>query len=598
MKKNNSKPLIHTKSWYESFSLILILFFIAVIPLLIRVTMVHYPMDQFSWYSSETVYFDSFSLFKSYAIVVSGFFSLLLLVKKGVVDKCINWKDPVILITVAMMSITLLSHIFSTNTYVSNRGFLHRYEGVWTWLSYFSMFLLVYSHPWTDKNKKYFIRAFVLSNYLLCVIGIFQYFGINIIINELTKPFITALNMKNIPYTANYIVEYKTIVQTLYHYNYVAYYISMSFPFIVSLLLHEKGIKNKLAYGILSILILLNLFGSTARSGLISLILIAPLFIWINRHLLFKRKWTFPVLTASLIILFVGFEFFSNGFITMRLKSITAYQPIQTSIQSINIHDNVIDMSINEDQLEIIVLNHNSESWEVAYKLNGEQVFPIGFDESGKLYFDHEKLLSLRSNLSKTDTDIFLAIGYEGTTWQFGYQNEQLEYVNPYNKFDVISKPESIGFKGYETLGSARGYIWSRSLPIILDKPLLGHGPDTFATVFPQSDYLGKMTAYGTNNMIVDKPHNQYIQMAINSGIIYLIGFISYLLILVRRSYKDLKTTQFKAYNTMQSATLCAIISYYIAAFFNDSTVHVSPVFWTLLALSLVTFKSKQTEIL
>jgi len=41
-----------------------------------------------------------------------------------------------------------------------------------------------------------------------------------------------------------------------------------------------------------------------------------------------------------------------------------------------------------------------------------------------------------------------------------------------------------------------RGYIWSRSLPLLRNTILVGYGPDTFAMNFPQHDIAGKVKAY------------------------------------------------------------------------------------------------------
>lgn len=54
----------------------------------------------------------------------------------------------------------------------------------------------------------------------------------------------------------------------------------------------------------------------------------------------------------------------------------------------------------------------------------------------------------------------------------------------------------------------------------------IGYGPDTFAMYFPQHDISGKVKAYGTDDIIVDKPHNMYLQNAVNTGILSLLAFL------------------------------------------------------------------------
>ena len=43
-----------------------------------------------------------------------------------------------------------------------------------------------------------------------------------------------------------------------------------------------------------------------------------------------------------------------------------------------------------------------------------------------------------------------------------------------------------------ERLGSGRGYIWSRSIPLIKQAGFMGLGADTYPEYFPQNDFKGK----------------------------------------------------------------------------------------------------------
>ena len=62
----------------------------------------------------------------------------------------------------------------------------------------------------------------------------------------------------------------------------------------------------------------------------------------------------------------------------------------------------------------------------------------------------------------------------------------------------VTDYPDRLKFMdGYERLATSRGYLFSRSFPMLKDTLLIGYGPDTFVLEFPQQDYVGKMNAYG-----------------------------------------------------------------------------------------------------
>lgn len=561
--------------------------FVAVIPLLIRITAVTYPMDQFSWYPNETQYFDIYALIKSNIIVVIGIVSVLTLTYRQYKYKILILKDPVVIITALFALTIVLSHITSINSLISSRGYLERYESTWVWLSYLSTFLLFYSLNWRDEQLKLFIRAFVISNVILSVIGIFQYFGIDLVLNNISRPFITALNMTNVDFSTEYTINYKVIVQTLYHYNYVGFYISLSFPIILSLLIKEQNIKLKLFYALLSASILLNLLGSSARGGLVGIAVAMPFFIFFNRKVLFKNMKLSISIILILIIVFVGFESYSDNFVTKRLTSIFTNVTAPELISDIEIQDNTIVIDLNGNIFETEIVTHENSLWQMNYRLNGSEISETEFNSKDHVIFKEPKLEQVSNYIVRMkDGTELLTFDLYGSTWYFGYDKNTLQYMNPYGNFDALQKAISIGFENQEKLGSARGYIWSRSFPLILDRPLLGYGPDTFALAFPQHDYVGKFKAYNTNNMVVDKAHNMYINIAINSGLIALMSYIALFILFLVYSIKSsrLNTEYTKFFTTMISVSL---ISYFIASIFNDSSVLVSPVYWGFLGIGL-----------
>ena len=124
--------------------------------------------------------------------------------------------------------------------------------------------------------------------------------------------------------------------------------------------------------------------------------------------------------------------------------------------------------------------------------------------------------------------------------FMFALKNDNsIHIINTNSKKDVdIEFPETFGFKGKEKLGSMRGYIWSRSIPMLKNNLILGSGPDTFAFRFPQNDLIGLYYAYDTPNTIVDKPHNLYLQIALNDGVIALLAFLAIMIIYIVDSIK------------------------------------------------------------
>ncbi|MBR1736993.1 MAG: O-antigen ligase family protein, partial [Firmicutes bacterium] len=131
-----------------------------------------------------------------------------------------------------------------------------------------------------------------------------------------------------------------------------------------------------------------------------------------------------------------------------------------------------------------------------------------------------------------------------------------------------------------ELLGTGRGYIWSRSIPVALDNIIIGAGPDTFALEFPQNDIIGKTRYFGNPYVMIDKPHSIYLQMAIQTGILSLIVFLGIIVLYCISTVKAVTKKENIAYSL---AFFCGATAYLISGLSTDSVVSVAPIFWVML---------------
>jgi O-antigen ligase len=155
----------------------------------------------------------------------------------------------------------------------------------------------------------------------------------------------------------------------------------------------------------------------------------------------------------------------------------------------------------------------------------------------------------------------------------------------------IIEEPTNIvteGSTGHE--GSNRYFIWKKSVPLIADYFLLGSGPDTLKYVFP-ADEKEKVEFFNDPNMIIDKAHNEYIQIAVTLGVPALLTYLLLISFIFYNAIRAIKVSKPKD-NLVIFGLLSAIMGYLVQAFFNISVVPVAPLFWILLgftyALSMV----------
>lgn len=79
-------------------------------------------------------------------------------------------------------------------------------------------------------------------------------------------------------------------------------------------------------------------------------------------------------------------------------------------------------------------------------------------------------------------------------------------------------------WKGHEKALFGRGYIWGRTIPLILKHLIWGSSPDTFAAEFPQTDYVMKAnTGAGMYQQLPTKAHSLYLQTALQTGVLSLL---------------------------------------------------------------------------
>ncbi len=173
----------------------------------------------------------------------------------------------------------------------------------------------------------------------------------------------------------------------------------------------------------------------------------------------------------------------------------------------------------------------------------------------------------------------------KNTIFLFGLANDKLYLLSNKGNIIDINKPiEHFGFDGYERIASSRGYIWSRSFPLIKKSILIGSGPDTFVFDFPQNDIVGKLKFHASPYIIIDKPHNFYLQTIINTGL------VSLLILLALFGYYFYTTIKFimakNKFSILQLGFTSGIFGYLVSSLATDSVVSVAPVFWIILGLS------------
>ena len=366
-----------------------------------------------------------------------------------------------------------------------------------------------------------------------------------------------------------------------------------------------NGKKKKLFCGIMAICSMFILIGSYSRGGLIGLGLASLTALVVYAKKIVKQwKIVMPVVLVIVIGLF-GINTLMKGQLFNRIPELVDVTMLfEKTDENFDYRDYLpIREIVHENNKEKIVLQEHTlylasekgspaftdeNGEDVVYDMDIQGMFTTKDERFSQIVF---KYGTVTGNKEGEEDPIILQMNANNQSifyFELNFESE-IKMVDPYPIQEMeIVEPEIFGFKGKEKVGSSRGYIWSRSIPLMKRSLLLGNGPDTFAMVFPQNDLMGKWWAYDTANMIIDKPHNLYLGLFINNGGVAFIGFM---LLIVTYLIQGFRLYTFKGiYNHKEvvgASIMLAIIGYLGAGFFNDSVVPVAPIFWILLGTGI-----------
>lgn len=573
---------------------LLLLILVSGITLLVRIHEVELDASTSDVYQGMSRYYDYFSYWKStfltgILIALSLYWLFVVLMRK----ETISFPRAYYLLLIHGLMV-FLSAILSPFQWISFMGFPDRLEGLYALMAYLAIALTFSWVLSTDKRRSFLFACLFIVCAALSILGMTQYIGKDFFQTELGKNILVPSSYSDIREKMTYNFGANIMYVTVYNPNNLGSYSAMLLPLTFGLLLRMSQKRDwRVILGHAMVVASFILWiGGMSRAGLlgggIAMLLMA---VFTFRSI--RTHWR-QVLITALICLTVmfGMNHLSNGAVlkeflrTMPDRIAVLFPGGKELVEQIEIKK-VLSTQLTEDQFTFVT---ETETLQIQY-LKDKFLF---HDEDG-----NELLLSKTNDGVFIDdprySDYALQLHSDAVVMQWKKHNIPLAIMDGRMTVQMsetlfavkMHEPEQYGFKGKERFGSGRGYIWSRSFPLLKDTLLLGHGPDTYAAYFPQYELSAKINWLYQYNIMVDKPHSWYLQMGINTGVLSLVCMVVFLLWYLYASVRRSRKMQEGGSKIMQNAVMCAIVGYCIAAFFNDSTVSVAPVFWSLLGTGL-----------
>lgn len=540
----------------------------------------------------DNVYIDFFSYYKALFLRgVIAIASMLLLIN------LINNKQDIqrfhkkeFYVIFAMMLIAIMSTVFSKYPQVALNGSIERYEGLWVWLSYLAIpFLTVYFIR-TRQQLDSLLRVLLIPAFLIMGIGALQYFGQDIYQMDWIKYVLFTDAQREMIRELK--VTASGVFTTLFNQNYVGSFAVLTVPLMIYQV--AKSIEQrKYHWTLLAIAGLgvsgISLLGAYSSGGYVAVALAVLMMLVL---VVFKKSgW----LLKGISLFFLVIAFIAGSYVYQTNEKLRA----QLDFGDVFSQD-LEEIPVDNERRQI--LDIITEGHEVRI-VTSKESFTLK-DENQNLKFLDENGVDLIMQQYK-DTQTFVAVDekYKGYRFDFYLDDDILEILVDGRKIPVLLNPDGLriagirklpitptnaeyfGFEGYEDFGSSRGYIWSRTLPLLKEYKFIGHGADTFAFVFPQSDVARLNQKFWSNfNFVVDKPHNTYLQSAVQFGVFFA---ILQTIILCWISLR-LLLQKWTASGLLGIAIFSTIFGFAIISLVNDSIVSVSPYFWLVLGLGIV----------
>lgn len=564
-------------------SLLLVSIIISFIPIIVRLGFPMHKDATHVWGSFINI--DFYSYYKMLFFIGAGlllFIMFLLYLNKNKI------KASRYYIFLAVYGIMVAaSAIFSEYGEIVFKGFPDRYENSFVLLGYILLVVVVINIIDDKKSVKLVLGGVLISATVLSIHGLLQYYNYDLFATDFGRRLITPAGKEFFVDRLSFIGR-RVIYSTMYNPNFVGSYATMVVMAGIGLFLTTRDRVKVRISGVLAVLFFAFLIGSRSRAGYMGFIAGSFLLIIFMRRLLLKRwkRVLYLLIAFSLVFIVMDArpidEIFQDIVSPMSEEELLEEELIIPPVVDIRGDGNILEL---ETRATEIIVEYTGDSFMIMDS-EGQRIGYRNNRDSDFLELTEEGFENHRFHLKPFESELIW--NYDGKDARFVFEDGEFLMAGMHGNLYEIEPAASFGFEGYERLGSSRGYIWSRSIPLLRETLILGKGPDTFAMYFPQDDVIGKLRFLRSPDMIVDKPHNLYLQIGINTGVISLIALLGLWLTYLIDSLRLYWSSEFRNWSDRVGlAMILAVGAYLIAGIFNDSVISVTPVFWIFLGIGL-----------
>lgn len=569
-----------------------LLLLVGFVPLIVYAKLIDLSgTTQALYWTGQQQYLDFFSYWKSRWVIALTVIALIIYIilykQKKLPFK--NLKQYYIPLGIYAIFV-IVSTIFAIDTQTALWGFVDMYQGMFVLLSYVTITFLTINFVNNERDVNLFVKAFLFLMIAEGILGISQYFGFDILQtgfgNKLILPGYLVVEDLSFSFGP------KTIYGTLFNTNFVGSFATLMLPLSIAFLLGSKTKKQRIISGLAVVLMIFTWIGCNSRAGYLGVAVSAVFGIWLFRKVIIKNWIGFVGVVVVFAVVLVGLNHASDGRIVSRIKSFNLGLAIENAKKVDERKLRFEDIKLGEDSLSIV-----TDKSIINLKVDGDKLYFLD-ENSSELEITTKRNKITINDKKYSNYNFFIAEKYPGIRVYEPWTGKSMNLYFSNNGIKVLGSGGRLAepivaerfepLDGLGTFMSGRGYIWSRTIPILDENFIKGTGPDNYPMAFPQDDVIAKLNSNMDANTVVDKPHNMYLQIAINTGVVSLIALLAVWSIYIIHSLKVYSKISFDSLEKFIGASCFAsVIGYLIAGIFNDHIVSVSPLFWIILGIGI-----------
>ena len=565
-----------------------LILWLVIIPVVVKVKFFPNPLIEYPWYSGEATLADFFLYYKSILITITGILMIIMLAwqisqmrrKESLVSADTRIFIPVIV----YLALVIFSSLFSQYGYFCTHGMPDQFETVWNLIAYVvALFYCYYVTMYKDSDTPILTLIF-MGAALVGVICALQYFKIDIY----------RLIYAGDGYTFTFAEG--QVYGPFYNINYVGYYVLLFVPLFIMLAALYSDVKVKIISGILAVLLLISMWGADSSAAWVAFVAVcgfAVLFLLL-KHAKTKKLFWIPIAAIIVGAVCVG---------VMLVPRMEAY--IQASnyekrnLENIYTNDDAVEIEYKGEKL-FVQMTNNGET--LSFSIQDQNQTEVSWEQNasdGGYYYSltDERFAGITITpvmITEEPAKYGFMVCIDDKNWCF--TNEMTDdgtyyYYTDLGKLTKLTEENVSGDFGplvnVSSLANGRGYIWNKTISLLKHYIVFGSGADTYALVYPNDDFVDKYNN-GYDNLIITKPHNMYLQIAVQTGVLSLICFLVFYLWYFISSVRIYFKQRLDSLPVIMGfSIMLGTMGYMISGLANDSTVTVSPLFWALMGVGI-----------